>query len=275
MSSRRCGSRRGSPAGSTAHAPGSRPARSSAFAAAIASSEPSSSRCAGPTLTITPTSGSAIAVSWAIWPGPRIAISRTIASLSAAAPRSARGRPISVLRFSGVADTLSCPASSEARMSFVEVFPVEPVTAITDAPRAPSSRRHSRASAWSAARGSGCTRTAPSGAAAAAAPACSPATSTPHAPACRAWPAWLPPSVCSPRSPKNRSPGPAPRESIVALSGPSGEAGLRCTPAPAAPAIRSRSQPLTRPRPPRAGPAGPRAPRARRRHRRTGSCARR
>ena len=61
-------------------APGASPAISSALAAAIASSEPSSSRWAGPTLTITPTSGSAIAVSSAICPGPRIAISSTSAS---------------------------------------------------------------------------------------------------------------------------------------------------------------------------------------------------
>ena len=99
-SARRCGASSGSPAGTTAVAPGARPAISSAFAAAIASSEPSSSRCAGPTLTITPTSGRAIAVSSAIWPGPRIAISRTSARCRAGAARIASGSPISVFRFS-------------------------------------------------------------------------------------------------------------------------------------------------------------------------------
>ncbi len=65
-SQRRCGSSSGSPAGTTRLAPRASPSISSALAAAIASTEPSSSRCAGPTLTITPTSGSAIAVSSAI-----------------------------------------------------------------------------------------------------------------------------------------------------------------------------------------------------------------
>ena len=45
----------------TARPPSARPARISAFAAAMASTVPSSSRCTGPTLVITPTSGSAIA----------------------------------------------------------------------------------------------------------------------------------------------------------------------------------------------------------------------
>ena len=53
--------------------PARRPASSSALAARDASSEPSSSRWTGPMLVITPTSGSAIAASSAIWPKPRIA----------------------------------------------------------------------------------------------------------------------------------------------------------------------------------------------------------
>ena len=47
----------------------------------------------------------------------------------------------------GVAATRAALASSAARMSFVEVLPVEPVIATTFAPRVPSSRRHARASA--------------------------------------------------------------------------------------------------------------------------------
>ena len=69
--------RRAGTARAAARRPAPRPSRpraspsiSSALAAAIASSEPSSSRCAGPTLTITPTSGSQIAVSSAICPRP-------------------------------------------------------------------------------------------------------------------------------------------------------------------------------------------------------------
>ena len=70
---------------------------SSALAAATASTSPSSSRCTGPTLMITPTSGSAIAQSSAIWPGPRMPISRTSAWVSSGAESIASGIPISVL----------------------------------------------------------------------------------------------------------------------------------------------------------------------------------
>ena len=75
----------------------------SAFAAAIASTVPSSSTWTGPTLVITATSGSAIAHSSAICPGPRIPISSTSTSVSSGAERAASGRPISVLKFSGLA----------------------------------------------------------------------------------------------------------------------------------------------------------------------------
>ncbi len=73
------------------------PPRISAFASAIASSVPSSSRCTGPTLVMTPISGSAISHSSAIWPTPRIAISSTRTSVPGGAPRIVSGRPISVL----------------------------------------------------------------------------------------------------------------------------------------------------------------------------------
>ena len=81
--------------------PGAARRCSSALAAAIASSEPSSSRWTGPTLTMTPTSGSAIAASSAIWPLPRIAISSTSACVPAGAPRIVQRQPdlrVEVLR---------------------------------------------------------------------------------------------------------------------------------------------------------------------------------
>ena len=95
--------------------PGAGRAISSALAAAIASSVPSSSRCTGPTLTITPTSGSAIAASSAICPAPRIAISSTSTSVPAGAPRIVSGRPISVLRFCARGDDAPVPARASRR----------------------------------------------------------------------------------------------------------------------------------------------------------------
>ena len=52
----------------------------------------------GRSFTITPTSGSAIAASSAIWPAPRIAISSTSTSVPAGALRISSGSPISVLK---------------------------------------------------------------------------------------------------------------------------------------------------------------------------------
>ena len=125
-SPRRCGVRSASPAGTTAVPPGFRPAISSALAAAIASSDPSSSRWTGPTLTITATSGSAIAASSAIWPSPRMPISSTSTSVSAAASRISSGRPISVLKFAreatvrpsrGAGSRAGGPSSTSCRSS--------------------------------------------------------------------------------------------------------------------------------------------------------------
>ena len=70
-----------------------------------------------------------------------MAISRTRASVSGGAARIASGRPISVLKFSGLAWTRS--GRSARQMSLTEVFPVEPVIPTT---RHPSSRRQARAS---------------------------------------------------------------------------------------------------------------------------------
>ena len=180
----------GSPAGTTdACAPARRPAISSALAAAIASSEPSSSRCTGPTLTITPTSGSAIAVSSAIWPAPRIAISSTSASVSRGRREHRQRQADLGVEVLGARDRAQLPcASSAARMSLVEVLPVEPVIATTFAPAgaelAPPGARE-RLQARAAGRGARA-RCARAGCAGAAASACSGATSTPHAPAASA-----------------------------------------------------------------------------------------
>ena len=147
---------------------------------------PSSSRCTGPTLTITPTSGWAIAVSSAICPGPRIAISSTSASVSGGAASTARGRPISVLRFRGLATVAAatlCARSSAARMSFVEVLPGRAGDRDDLRASRPSSRRHALRQRLQRRSGSGWASTAPCASAASGLRACSGATSTPHAPA--------------------------------------------------------------------------------------------
>ncbi len=112
----------------------------------------------GPTFTITPTSGSATATSSAICSSPRMAISSTSASVSGGASRIDSGSPISVFRFWRLACVRRWGVSRASRMSLVEVLPVEPVMPTTGAS---SSRRHARASAWSAASGSGAVSSAP------------------------------------------------------------------------------------------------------------------
>ena len=227
-----------------------------AFSAAIASSDPSCSRCTGPTFVMSPTSGSAIATSSAICPAPRIAISSTRTSVPSGAPRIVSGSPISVLRFCGGRRHPPAGATIAASRSFVEVLPVEPVTPMT---LAPSSCRQATASACSAASGSSASRTR------------SPerllpgATRTPHAPACSAAAAKAPPSTCSPRSPTKRSPGRTSRESIVTRSGrarrraPVQRAPAACGDAARRP--RAHAVPPWRPRRRRTGPSGrPRAP---------------
>ena len=67
-----------------------------------------------------------MAVSSAIWPGPRIPISSTSASVPAGASSTVMGSPISVLRFSRLATVRRRWASIAARMSLVEVLPTEP-----------------------------------------------------------------------------------------------------------------------------------------------------
>src|SRR3954447_25753918 len=240
-SSRRCGSSSGSFAGTTAVPPGLSPAINSAFAAAIASMLPSSSRWTGPTLTITPTSGAAMRASSAIWPLPRIAISRTRMSVPGGAPRIVSGRPISVLRFWAVATTRLCVASIPASRSFVEVLPVEPVIPMTCARRW---RRQAVARRPSACSGSSAARSAP-GCAHPAASACWGPTRTPHAPLASACGANRPPSTFSPASPTKRSPWPTPRESMTTRCGPAACGAGLTSRAPAGWATRSGDQPRT------------------------------
>src|SRR3954447_923334 len=240
-SARRCGSSSGSPAGTIAVPPGSSAAISSAFVAAIASMLPSSSRCTGPMLTITPTSGSAIAASSAIWPAPRIAISRTSTSVPGGAPRTVKGSPISVFRFCAVATTRRCGASIPASRSFVDVWRVEPVMPIT---RARSARRHAVARRPSAASGSSAARTTPDDDDPAPL-ACDAPTRTPHAPAASACGAKRPPSTLSPASPTKRSPSPTARESMTTRAGPPACGAGAASRAPAACATRSGDQSRT------------------------------
>src|SRR6476660_1627713 len=92
-------------------------------------------------LVITPTSGSLIAASSAIWPKPRMPISSTITCVPSGAARIASGSPISVFQFCGFDATARCGATSAVIRSLVDVLPTEPVTAITWAAR---QRRHRR-----------------------------------------------------------------------------------------------------------------------------------
>ena len=72
-------------------------ATTSAFAWATFSIVPSSSRCTGPMLVTTPTSGRATAHSSAICPSPRMPISQTTTSVSGSIRVSVSGRPTSLL----------------------------------------------------------------------------------------------------------------------------------------------------------------------------------
>ena len=105
----------------------------SAFAWATRSTVPSSSRCTGPMLVTMPTSGRAMAHSSAIWPMPRMPISQTTTSVSGSMRVRVSGRPISLLCPPSAATVRACGRQSAARMSFVEVLPVEPVIPTTRA----------------------------------------------------------------------------------------------------------------------------------------------
>ena len=151
-------------AGTTTVAPGAIPAISSALAAATASSDPSCSRCTGPDVHDHPHVGLARSPSAPRSAPPRASPSPAPAPcVPAGAASTVSGSPISVLRFSRLATVPPTPrvASSAARMSFVEVFPVEPVIATTLAlpPRAPCATRGPAPAAPRS--GSGCASTAP------------------------------------------------------------------------------------------------------------------
>ncbi len=133
-------------------------ASSSALARATPSRLPTSSMWTGPTLVITPTSGSAIRASSSICPNPRMPISSTSTSVPSGAASTASGSPISVLKLAGLAATRRCGAISAAISCLVEVLPTEPVTPIT---AASSARRQAVASVCSASSGSSATSTAP------------------------------------------------------------------------------------------------------------------
>ena len=198
---------------------------------------------------ITPTSGSQIAASSAIWPAPRIASSSTSTSVPNGAARISSGIPISVLKFAREAAILRCGVIIAAIRSLVVVFPTDPVTAITKAAR---SFRHARASAPSAGSGRSEEMTAPSNSLASSSSTHCGSTTTPHAPASSAVMANAPPSTRSPGSPKKRSPGWIPRESMTVRPGPPAArppACSRCSEPPIVPAMRWTLQCLTRPRP--------------------------
>ena len=176
------------PAGTIAVPPGGRASTSSDFALATASIDPSCSTCAAPIVVITPTRGRANAQSSAIWPGPRMASSRMQTSVSGSSRQSVRGTPISLFRLSSAATMRARGRQIAARMSFVEVFPAEPVMPTTRAPLR--------------------SRTAPPSAARAAKP--SPGRSAAAAPRCRASSANRAPAALTPT---NRSPDATSRES--------------------------------------------------------------
>jgi hypothetical protein len=69
----------------------------------------------------------AILHSSAIWPKPRIASSRMQTSVSGSSRQSVSGTPISLLKLASAAIVRATGAQSAARMSFVDVLPIEPV----------------------------------------------------------------------------------------------------------------------------------------------------
>ena len=89
--------RPGSSYGTIAVPPGGSAATSSLFARSTPSSEPTSSRCAGPTFVIDADLRPRDPQSSAIWPKPRIASSTMQTSVSGSSRQSVSGTPISLL----------------------------------------------------------------------------------------------------------------------------------------------------------------------------------
>ncbi len=253
-SSRRCGVQQRLGGGDHAGGPGLRSRISSALAAATRSTVPSSSRCTGPTFTITPTSGSAIGHQLGDLALRRAWPSRAPAPPCRAAPRGWSAAARSPCSGSArLAWVRRWAARSAVRMSLVEVLPVEPVTPTT---LAPSSRRQPRASACSAASGSSAAITTPPAQAARRARVRR-ARRRLRRPAPRA--AKRPPSARWPRRPTNRSPGWTSRVSTTARPRSPAAGSPATSRPPAAAAIQSARRPFTR------ATSAPRAPPGRRR----------
>ena len=102
---------------------------------------------------ITPISGRAIAASSAIWPKPRIASSRMHTSVSGSRRHNVSGTPISLLKLASAAIVRATGAQSAARMSLVEVLPIEPVIPTTRAPLRSRTSHAIRPSALNASSG--------------------------------------------------------------------------------------------------------------------------
>ena len=142
---------RGASAGTTAMPPGGSAAIASAFASATRSTVPTSSRCSGPIEVTSTRCGRATAQSSAIWPSPRMPISVTRISVSGSSRQTVSGRPISLFWLASAQIVGTAALQSAPRMSFVDVFPVEPTTATTRASLLERTREASAASAasWS------------------------------------------------------------------------------------------------------------------------------
>src|SRR6476659_8173019 len=76
-------------------------------------------------------SGRAIEQRSAIWPKPRMASSRMQTSVSGSSRQSVSGTPISLLKLASAATVRAADAHNAARMSFVDVLPLEPVLPTT------------------------------------------------------------------------------------------------------------------------------------------------
>ena len=231
---------------------GPRASTGSADASTMRSHEPKTSRWATPTFVTMTMSGRAIPQRIATSPTRRAPISATTTWVSAGAPSRVIGRPTSLFNDSRLAWVRNLVARTAPAMSFVDVFPFAPVTAITFA----SIRdRSSRASIISA---SPVDRTETAG------PSTSrpSRTSAPAAPFANASGTKRPPSVRSPGSATNNPPGTTSRESIA--TDVTSTSWPRNSPSTAR-ATSDIRRGFMRPLPAR------RAPRARRRGRRTGS----
>ena len=177
----------------------------SADASTMRSHEPNTSRCATPTFVTMAMSGRAIAHRIATSPTCRAPISATTTCVSGGAPSRVIGRPTSLFSDSRLAWVRNLVARTAPAMSFVDVFPLAPVTAITLASIRDRSSRASiiNASPVDRTETAGPSTSSPS------------RTSAPAAPCANASGTNRPPSVRSPGSATNSPPGSTSRESIA------------------------------------------------------------